>query len=110
MRGDYDAGGEVAHFIPIGVAECWLMVKGNLWLRVMDQETRWLTRYKEVMDFMEANKRRPSKYEPEERTSWNWLRHNQKLYNNGAMRPEREEKFRELLALCERYHHKNQYE
>ena len=79
-------------------------------LSVMDQETRWLTRYKEVMDFMVANKRRPSKYEPEERNSWNWLRHNQKMYSKGMLRPEREEKFRELLGMCERYHHKNQYE
>ena len=27
----------------------------------MDQETRWLTRYKEVMGFIEANHRNPSK-------------------------------------------------
>ena len=100
----------MAHFNLIGVAECRLMVKGNLWLRVMDQETRWLTRYKEVMDFMEANKRRPSKYEPEERNSWNWLRHNQKMYSKGMLRPEREERFEELLEMCVRYHHKNQYE
>ena len=100
----------MAHFNPIGVVECRLMVKGNLWLRVMDQETRWLRRYKEVMDFMEANKRRPSKYEPEERNSWNWLRHNQKLYNNGGMKAERIEKFRKLLEMTERYRRKNQWE
>ena len=100
----------MVHFIPIGVAECRLMVKDNLWLRVMDQETRWLTRYKEVMDFMVVNKRRPSKYEPEERNSWNWLRHNQKMYSKGMLRPEREEKFKELLEMTERYRHINQYE
>ena len=99
----------MAHFNPIGVAECRLMVKGNLWLRVMDQETRWLTRYKEVMDFMEANKRRPSKYEPEERNSWNWLRHNQKMYSKGMLRPEREERFEELLEMMEENRHLNQY-
>lgn len=76
----------------------------------MTQEERWLVQWKAVMDFMVANKRRPSKYEPEERNSWNWLRHNQKLYNNGAMRPERIEKFRELLEMTERYRHINQYE
>ncbi len=68
-----------------------------------------MAKWQEVMDFMEVNKRRPSKYAPEERNSWNWLRHNQKLYNNGAMRPEREEKFRELLRLSEQYKRKNQY-
>lgn len=109
MRRGEDVGGEVAHFIPIGVAECRLMVKDNLWLRVMDQETRWLTRYKEVMDFMEANKRRPSKYEPEERKSWNWLRHNQKVYSKGMLRPEREARFKELLELMEENRHLNQY-
>ena len=76
----------------------------------MTQEERWLVQWKAVMDFMVANKRRPSKYELEERNSWNWPRHNQKLYNNGAMRPERIEKFRELLEMTERYRHINQYE
>ena len=76
----------------------------------MTQEEKWQQKYEEVVAFIKTNKRRPSKYAPEERNAWNWLRHNQKLYNNGAMRLEREEMFRELLALCERYHHKNQYE
>lgn len=76
----------------------------------MTQDERWLAQWKEIMDFMETNKRRPSKYEPEERNSWNWLRHNQKLYNNGAMRPEREEKFAKLLEMTERYRHVNQYQ
>ena len=75
----------------------------------MTQDERWQAQWKEVMDFMEANKRRPSTYEPEERNSWNWLRHNQKVYSKGMLRPEREERFEELLALCERCHHKNQY-
>ena len=76
----------------------------------MTQEEKWLAQWKAIMEFMTANKRRPSKYAPEERNSWNWLRHNQKMYSKGMLRPEREEKFRELLALGERYHHKNQYE
>lgn len=75
----------------------------------MTQEERWEVNWKVVMDFIEVNKRRPSKYAPEERNSWNWLRHNQKLYNNGAMRPEWEEKFRKLLEMAERYRHINQY-
>lgn len=28
----------------------------------MDQETRWLTKFKEVVDFIEANHRNPSKH------------------------------------------------
>ena len=65
--------------------------------------------YHEVVAFIDGNKRRPSKYAPEDRNAWNWLKHNQKLYNNGAMRPEREEKFRKLLEMAERYRHINQY-
>ena len=100
----------MAHFIPIGVAECRLMVKGNLWLRVMDQETRWLTRYKEVMDFMEANKRRPSKYVDEERGLRNWWKHQQKLVNAGELKEERQVLFNQLLELGEKYRRKNQWE
>ena len=75
----------------------------------MTQEDRRLERYNELREYMERNHRRPSKYNLDERNSWNWLRHNQKLYNNGAMRPERMEKFRELLEMTERYRHINQY-
>ena len=99
----------MAHFIPIGVAECRLMVKGNLWLRVMDQETRWLTKYKEVMDFMEANKRRPSKFVDEERGMRNWWKHQRKLVNAGELKEERMEKFKELIELGEKYKRVNQY-
>lgn len=77
----------------------------------MTQEERWLTRYNEVKNFIETNKRNPSKYDAEERGFfYNWLRHNQKLYNNGGMRPERIARFKQLLELCERYKHKNQWE
>ena len=75
----------------------------------MDQETRWLTRYNEVKTFFETNKLRPSKDAPEERNAWNWLRHTQKLYNSGELKEDRIEKFEELLVLCEKYHHVNQY-
>ena len=75
----------------------------------MDQETRWLTRYKEVMDFMEANKRRPSKYVDEERGLRNWWKHQQKLVNAGELKEERQVLFKQLLELGEKYRHKNQY-
>ena len=75
----------------------------------MTQEDRWLERYNELREYIERNHRRPSKYNLDERNSWNWLRHNQKLYNNGAMRPETEEQFRKLLEMTELYRHINQY-
>ena len=39
----------------------------------MTQDEKWLARYNEVMKFIEDNKRRPSKYNLEERNAWNWL-------------------------------------
>ena len=59
----------------------------------MTQDEKWLTRYDEVKTFIENNKRRPSKYTPEERNAWNWLRHTQKLYNSGELKENRVETF-----------------
>ena len=58
----------------------------------MDQETRWLTKYKEVVDFIEANHRNPSKHRIEEHDMLNWLKANRKALNAGKMKPERVEK------------------
>lgn len=77
---------------------------------VMTQDEAWLAKYKEVVSFIETNKRSPSKYNDTERGLYvNWLRHNKKLFNSGDMKPERVEKFKELLALTEVYRRKNQY-
>ena len=77
----------------------------------MTQEEAWLKKYKEVVDFINANKRNPSRYDDTERGLYvNWLRHNKKLFNAGEMKLERVEKFKELLALTEVYRRKNQYE
>lgn len=76
----------------------------------MTQEERWEAKYNEVKRFVDTNHRRPSKYVLDERNAWNWLRHNQKLYNNDAMNPERIERFEGLLALCEENRRKNQYQ
>lgn len=75
----------------------------------MTQGERWKKNYDEMVRFVESNKRSPSKYVPEERNSWNWLRHNQKLLSQGLLKPERVELFEKLLALCERYKRVNQY-
>lgn len=40
----------------------------------------------------------------------NWLKANRKQINAGKMKPERVELFEKLLALCEQYKRKNQYE
>ena len=77
----------------------------------MTQEERWLTRYNEVKNFIETNKRNPSRYDDTERGLYcNWLHHNRKQMNAGKMKAERIARFKQLLELCERYKHKNQWE
>ena len=75
----------------------------------MDQETRWLTRYNEVKEFIEREHRNPSKYRLEEHDMLNWLKANRKKLNADGLKTERAEKFKELLALTEVYRRKNQY-
>ena len=76
----------------------------------MDQDTRWLNKYNEVVMFIETNKRNPSKHRIEEHDMLNWVKANRKVMNAGKMKTERVERFKELLALMEQYRRKNQYE
>lgn len=57
------------------------------------QDELWLTKYQEIMSFMEQNHRRPSKYIPEEKPKVNWWKHQQKLLNAGALKEDRVELF-----------------
>jgi len=75
----------------------------------MDQETRWLKRYKEVVGFIETNHRNPSKHRIEEHGMLNWVKANRKAMNAGKMKPERVERFGKLLELCEEYRRINQW-
>ncbi len=76
----------------------------------MTQDERWQENYKEVVDFIEANKRNPSKHRIEEHDMLNWLKANRKALNAGKMKADRVEKFRKLLELTEQYRRKNQWE
>lgn len=76
----------------------------------MDQETRWMTRYNEVKDFIEANHRNPSKYYPEEKLMVHLLKRGRKLMNAGGLQEPRLGMFKELLELSEKYKRKNQYQ
>ena len=59
----------------------------------MTQNERWNVRYQEVVDFIEANKRNPSKHDEEERGKYlNWIKANRKALNAGKMKAERVEK------------------
>lgn len=76
----------------------------------MTQDERWNVRYQEVRTFIETNKRNPSKHRIEERGLYlNWIKHNRKLYTAGELKPDRVEKFKELLALMDENKRKNQY-
>lgn len=97
----------------------------------MTQDEKWRANWREVMDFMESNKRRPSKFVDEERGLRNWWKHQQKLVNAGELRPEGGEvdncrlssrldkvrvnsalcslfrKFKKLLEMTEQYRRNN---
>ena len=76
----------------------------------MTHDERWLAQWQEIIDFMETNHRRPSKFVNEERGLRNWWKHQQKLMNAGELKEERVEMFKQLLVLGEQYKHKNQYQ
>ena len=75
----------------------------------MDQETRWQTKYQAVKTFIEENHRNPSKHRIEEHDKLNWLKANRKAMNKGELKPERVERYKELLALVEENKRKNQW-
>ena len=76
----------------------------------MTQDERWIARYNEVKSFIELNYRNPSKYYSEEKLMVHFMKRGRKLMNAGEMQGPRLVQFKELLELCERYKHKNQYE
>lgn len=75
----------------------------------MTQDERWISRYKEVVEFMVREHRKPSKYYQEEKLKFHFIHHNKKLYNAGALKAEKVQAFEKLLALCEEYKRVNQY-
>lgn len=75
----------------------------------MTQDERWKAQWQEVMNFMETNKRRPSKFIDEERGLRNWWKHQQKLYNAGLLKEDRIEMYKQLIDAGEWYRHGNQY-
>ena len=68
-----------------------------------------MTRYNEVVGYIETNHRNPSKHRIEEHDHLNWLKANRKAINAGKMKLERVEKFRKLLEMTEWYRRKNQW-
>jgi len=75
----------------------------------MTQDERWIVRYNEVVEFISANHRNPSKHRIEEHDMLNWVKQQRKLANAGYLKPDRIERFNELLALMEENKRVNQY-
>lgn len=75
----------------------------------MTQDERWFARYNEVKNFIETNKRNPSRHRIEEHDMLNWLKANRKHLNAGSLKPERIELFKQLLVVIEENKHVNQY-
>ena len=61
-----------------------------------------MTRYKEVVRFIETNHRNPSKYVEAERELVNWMKQQRKLMNAGELKESRIGMFKELMELGER--------
>ena len=74
----------------------------------MTQDER-LAKYDEVKDFIVKNHRNPSRHNIEDHLALNWIKHNRKLMNAGELKPERVERFKELLGLIEENKRVNQY-
>ena len=76
----------------------------------MTQDEKWIIRYKEVVDFIKANHRNPSKHRVEEHLMLNWVKQQRKLLNAGKLKEDRVERFNQLLALIEENKRVNQYQ
>lgn len=75
----------------------------------MTQDERWQKRYEEVVDFIEANKRNPSRHRIEEHNMQFWIKHQRKLIKAGTFKSERMEKFEKLEKLFEDNKRLNQW-
>ena len=77
---------------------------------IMTQDERWLSKYNEVMDFMETNHRNPSRHRVEEHDLLNWLKATRKRMNARELKEDRVKLFQKLLEIGEKYKRKNQYQ
>lgn len=75
----------------------------------MTQDEKWLIRYNEVVSFIEAKHRNPSKHRIEEHDMLNWVKANRKVMNAGKMKSGRVEAFKRLLETMEECKRVNQY-
>ena len=75
----------------------------------MTQDEKWNEHYYEVVDFIKANKRNPSKHFVENRNLLSWVKQQRKLMNAGTLKQDRVEAFKKLMELWEEYKRVNQW-
>ena len=68
-----------------------------------------MTKYNEVVEFMQTNHRNPSRHRIEEHDMLNWVKATRKRMNTNELKPERVALFEKLLALAEENKHVNQW-
>ena len=66
-------------------------------------------KYNEVVSFIEANHRNPSKSVGAERELVNWTKQQRKLMNAGELKEPRLGMFKELMKMSEIFKRKNQW-
>ena len=76
----------------------------------MTQDEKWMVRYEEVVNFIEANHRNPSKHRVEEHLMLNWVKQQRKLVNAGKLKEDRLGRLKQLLALIEENKRVKQYD
>ena len=75
----------------------------------MTQDERWILKYNEVVKFINANHRNPSRHRIEDHDYLNWLKANRKKMNAGDLKEPRLSMFKELLKMAEKFKRVNQY-
>lgn len=65
----------------------------------MMQDELWRKKWRELMDFLETNHRRPSKFIPEERNMRSWWKYDKKLLGTDGMKEDRVALFNQLLKV-----------
>lgn len=76
----------------------------------MTQDEKWQIQYKQMIEFMKTNHRRPSKHRIEEHDLLNWFKHTKKMIAKGDYSPERIKQFKILLEIADEVRRKNQYQ
>lgn len=90
---------------------CYLL-ESYQWIEVCiikTQEGKWQMKYNEVMEFVKREHWNLPKHRIEEHLILNWIKHNRKILNAGAMKKERVEVFNNPLVIMEGYKCKNLY-